>query len=187
MFDFTKAIERLVGHVVANCPEFAHVRPDRMIFAYMQTRSPGMHGTYASVQPLRFEGGALTTKRRGRTYEMPNVVVAGREILYVVYFALPRFMNLDFETKMITIFHELYHICPSFDGDIRRFKGKRFAHGYSRKRFNEAVGALAQKYLALPGAAEHTAFLRLSFKELEKEHGSVIGTKVRPPKPQPIP
>jgi predicted metallopeptidase len=158
-----------------------------MIFAYMQTRSPGAHGTYASVQPLRFEGGAVTTKRRGRTYEMPNVVVAGREILYIVYFALPRFMNLDFETKMITIFHELHHIGPKFNGDIRRLPGKKFAHGSSRTRFNEAVGALAQKYLALPGAADHTAFLRLNFKELEQRHGEVMGIKVRPPKPYPLP
>jgi predicted metallopeptidase len=117
---------------------------------------------------------------------MPEVVVDGSEILYILYFAMPRFMDLDFETKMTTVFHELYHINPKFNGDIRRFRGKYFAHGHSRKVFNDRVSAMAHEYLEMPGASENAEFLRHTFKELEAEHGRVVGTKVRPPKPRPV-
>ena len=216
MLDFTQAIERLVRHIAANCAELGHVQPDRVVIAHIRTRSPGAHGVYASVLPLRFEGGESTTKRRGRTYAMPRlfrskhgVVSAmaacsssdlplpqageGRgegdepaEMLYIVYFALPRFANLDFDAKLTTTFHELYHISPEFNGDIRRFPGKNYAHGHSRKRYNERVQRLAEAYVAAPGADEHAAFLRLNFDELTAQHGRVIGTRIRPPRPQPI-
>lgn len=177
-------MEDLVRHVTANCPELAHVQTDRIMISYFQTRSPGAHGVYASVQPLRFADGSRTTRRRGRTYAMPEITHEGNEIMYIVYFALPRFANLSFEEKLTTVFHELYHISPEFNGDIRRFTGKYYAHGKSRKRFNECVQTLADRYMTLPGAEEHVAFLRKSFDELRKEHGSVIGNRIRPPRPR---
>jgi hypothetical protein len=36
-------------------------------------------------------------------------------------------------------FHELYHVSPAFDGDIRRF-GKNDAHGSSTKQYNALRG-----------------------------------------------
>jgi predicted metallopeptidase len=184
VFDFTNAMESLVRHVTANCPELAHVQTDRILISYFQTRSPGAHGVYASVQPLRFEEGSRTKKRRGRTYAMPEIKHEGKEIMYIVYFALPRFANLSFEEKLTTVFHELYHIGPEFNGDIRRFTGKYYAHGKSRKRFNELVRKLADAYMTAPGAEEHIDFLRKSFDELRSEHGTVIGNRVRPPRPK---
>lgn len=184
MFDYTEAMERLVRHIVSSCPEFVHIRTDNLVVAHIRTRSPGAHGVYASLLPLRFEGGSLTTTRRRRTYSMPEVIHDGREMLYIAYFALPRFSDLDFETKLTTVFHELYHISPEFNGDIRRFPGKYYAHGKSRKRYNELMRKLALDYLKRHGAEEHTAFLRLSFDELSKQHGGVVGTKIRPPRPK---
>ena len=186
MFDYTDAMDSLIRHITANCPALAHIQPDRIVISYIRTRSPGAHGIYASVQPLTFEGGSPTTKRRGRVYEMPKVVHEGKEILYVVYFALPRFANLSFDDKLTTIFHELYHIGPKFDGDIRRFRGKYFAHGKSRKQFNEPVRKLADAYMRVPGAEEHIEFVRMSFDELQARFGAVTGTRVRPPKPKPV-
>ena len=43
MFDFSNAIERLICHIRASCPDFAHVELDRVIIACMQARSPGAH------------------------------------------------------------------------------------------------------------------------------------------------
>ena len=184
MFDFSDAMERLICHIRASCPEFAHVELDRMIIACMQARSPGAHGVFASVQPMKFEGGSETMLRRGRTYAMPEVIHKGKQILYIVYFALPRFMDMKFEAKLATVFHELYHISPRFNGDIRRFRGKYYAHGKSKKAYNELVGAMAKQYLAMPGAIEHTEFLRSDFKRLSKQHGGVGGTKVRSVRPR---
>ena len=186
MFDFSDAMERLICHIRATCPEFAHVDLDRMVVACMQARSPGAHGVFASVQPLKFEGGSETTVRRGRTYAMPEMTQEGRQILYIIYFALPRFMNMKFEAKLATVFHELYHISPQFNGDIRRFKGKYYAHGKSRKAYNELVGKMAREYLAMPGADEHTEFLRSNFKTLDKQSGGVTGLRIRSPRPRVI-
>lgn len=184
MFDYTEAIECLIRHIIAHCPEFAHVDMDRVVVASIQTKSPGPHGVYASVQPLRFKGGATTMKRRGRTYAMPEVRVDDREMRYIMYFALPRFAELDFEAKMTTVFHELYHIGPKFDGDIRRFPGKNYAHGHSRKKFNALVQCFVDEYLGLPESELPTAFLRMSFKELQARYGGVEGRRVRPPRPK---
>ena len=186
MFDFTKAIEQLVWHIVGNCPDFAHIETERIAVSYIRTRLSVAHGVYASVQPLRFEGGATSIKRGRRTYAMPQVLHEGKEMLYIVSFALPRFMNLSFQDKIVTIFHELYHISPEFNGDIRRFPGRKYAHGYSRKRYNEHVKSLAESYLLIPGSEESTAFLHQTFNQLEAEHGGIIGTKARSPKPKVI-
>lgn len=186
MFDFSDAMERLICHIRASCPEFAHVDLDRMVVACMQARSPGAHGIFASVQPMRFEGGSETTVRRGRTYAMPEMTHKGRRILYIVYFALPRFMNMKFDAKLATVFHELYHISPKFNGDIRRFTGKYYAHGKSKKAYGELVGEMSREYLAMPGALDHAEFLKSNFKALDKQFGGVNGLRVRSPRPRVI-
>lgn len=183
MFDFTIAMERLIKHIVQNCEEFSTIKVDQMMVCFSQARSSAQHGVYASVHPLRFEGGSMTKLVRGRTYSMRKITKDGHDILYVVDFILPRFANLDFETKVTTVFHELYHISPSFDGDIRRFPGKNFAHGHSRKRYNEIVQVFADQYMALPGSEECLAFLRQSFQELVDTHDRVVGRSIRLPRP----
>lgn len=184
MFDYTEAVECLIRHIIAHCSEFAHVDMDRVVVASIRTKSPGPHGIYASVQPLRFKDGARTVKRRGRTYAMPEIRVGDREILYVMYYALPRFADLDFATKMTTVFHELYHISPAFDGDIRRFPGRNYAHGHSRKKYNALVQRFVDEYLAVPESDLPTAFLRMDFRELQARYGGVEVRKIKPPRPQ---
>ena len=185
MFDYTEAMECLLRHIVAHCPDFAHVDMDRVVVASMRTRSPGARGVYASVMPLRFKDGATTMKRRGRTYSMPEIHVGGAEMLYLVYFALPRFADLDFRTKITTVFHELYHIGPEFDGDIRRFPGRNYAHGHSRRKYNEMMQKLADEYLSLPESELPTSFLKMTFKELESRYDGICGRRVRSPRPKP--
>lgn len=184
MFDYTEAMECLIRHIIAHCPEFAHVDMDRVVVASIRTRTPGAHGIYASVQPLRFKDGARTIKRRGRTYSMPEIRVGEVEMMYIVYFALPRFADLDFATKMTTVFHELYHIGPKFDGDIRRFPGRNYAHGHSRKKFNALVQGFVDEYQSRPESELPTSFLRMSFKELQTRYGGVEAQRVKPPRPQ---
>ncbi|MHB0913397.1 MAG: putative metallopeptidase [Armatimonadota bacterium] len=183
-FDYTSALTHLVEHIAASHPAFAHVRPDELAVACIRARTSGVHGLYASCRPLRFAGGSKTTLHRGRTYEMPPVVRNGRELLYILYFVLPRFTDLSFELKLVTVFHELYHIGPTFDGDIRRFRGKNYAHGHSRKKFNEKMSEFAEEYLALPGAEEASEFLRRSFRDLERKHGEITATRIRAPRPR---
>ena len=64
----------------------------------------------------RLRDGRLSRRRRGVTFQIQRYFVDGREILYLVTFCLPRFLDLTFDEKFVTIFHELFHIGPSFNG-----------------------------------------------------------------------
>ena len=68
---------------------------------------------------------------------------------------MPVFFNLSFKDKLTTIFHELYHISPRFDGDLRLFKGKAYKHGPSMEKYDKYMEYLVDKYLArTPESAE---------------------------------
>src|SRR4029077_7666201 len=120
-FDFTSRMRLLCGDMIARTPELAHVDFSRLALTFSQARKGVSWGMYASLTPLRFAGGSRTTVRRGRQYQVQRVVDgSGQEMLYLLSFYLPRFMNLVFREKLVTVFHELWHIGPQFDGDLRR-------------------------------------------------------------------
>ena len=163
-----------------------HLDLSRILFGVTQARNGHAHGLQARVTPLRFSGGALTRRRRGVTYQVQRYFVNRHEVLYLVTFCLPRFLDLDFDEKLITLFHELYHISPEFDGDLRRHGGRYSIHSHSQRRYDEHMAHLARMYLASGADPQLHAFLRLNFSELESRHGSVIGVVVPRPKIVPV-
>jgi predicted metallopeptidase len=183
VFNYTDALTRLVEHAAGTIPEFAHLEPDRMLVACARARIDSSHGVFAKVVPLRFEGGAPTTRRGSRLYQMPSLRFEGREILYLVYFFLPRYQNLPYRRKLVTFFHELYHVSPSFDGDIRRFPGRNFAHGSSRRKYDERMEKFVDAYLCMHGSTELTGFLQPDYAGLRQEYGRLLGRKVPVPRP----
>jgi hypothetical protein len=139
------------------------------------------------MTPMRFEEGSLTTRRRGRNYTVQRLYDAsGRELLYILSIYLPRFQNHSLQEKIATIIHELWHISPQFDGDLRRFSGRCFAHGGSQKEYDRQVDEIAAHWWNSAPPPSVYEFLRLSFRDLEKQHGRVYGTKIRQPKLVPI-
>ena len=108
------------------------------------------HGIYASLTPLRFPGGTEQKVVRGISWQLEKLRDdVGREYLYLLSFYLPRFQNLCFEEKLTTVFHELWHIAPEFNGDVRRHAGRCYAHGTSQRKYDAHVARLAQDWLAL--------------------------------------
>jgi hypothetical protein len=157
-----------------------------MLFGVTQARNSRMHGLQARVTPLRFPRGELTRQRRGVTFQVQRYFLGATEFLYLVTFCLPRFLNQDFDDKFVTLFHELYHISPAFDGDLRRHEGRYAVHSHSQRCYDARMATLAREYLAArPDPALH-AFLRLSFTQLVHRHGSVVGIAVPRPKMVPI-
>src|SRR5262245_21002412 len=139
-FDFTLHIRRLCDDMVARLPELAHIEMSRVAVCFCQARKAVPHGMYASLTPLPFAGGAMTMQRRGRTYSIQSVCDAsGQELLYILSLYLPRFQNLDFREKLITVLHELWHISPDFSGDIRRHEGRYHAHTHSQCEYDEQM------------------------------------------------
>jgi predicted metallopeptidase len=181
-FDFTAAMHALCADVVRRSPPFAHIDLSRVVFSVIRARNVRGHGLQARVTPLRFRGGALATLHRGAAYQVQRVVVDGREILYLVTFCLPRFLNRHFRDKLVTVFHELYHISPAFDGDLRRHPGRCAAHTGSQKKYDAHMDRLVGAYLKAGADPARHAFLRLSFAQLCRRHGAVVGLHLPRPK-----
>ena len=186
-FDFTAAMRRLCRDMVARLAELSHIRLERVAISLCQARQNGSHGLYASLTPLKFEAGADQQVLEGRRYGVQRLCdQQGRELLYILSFFLPRFQNTSLEEKLSTVLHELWHISPEFDGDLRRHAGRCYAHGPSQREYDAQMERLAQRWLALDPPGHLYEFLTLDFSELVAEHGQVIGTRWPTPKLLPL-
>ncbi len=169
--------------MVARLPELSHVDLGRVAISLCQTRRNVSHGLYAALTPLRFEAGARQKTLDGRRYGVEPVCDAsGREYLYILSFYLPRFLNTSLEEKLSTVLHELWHISPEFDGDLRRHDGRCFAHGPSQRDYDAQMDQLAQRWLALDPPAYLYEYLAEDFENLVAEHGAVVGAHWPTPK-----
>jgi predicted metallopeptidase len=185
-FDFTQAIHRLCDDITCRLDEFLHIDMSRVAVTFAQARRRVLHGLQAKLTPMRFEGGALTSRRRGRTWTVQRLYQHDCEMLYILTFYLPRFLDQSFKEKMITILHELYHISPRFDGDIRRMHGRYHVHSHSQREYDLQMEILAQQYLAMNPPAELHDFLNHSFRTLHRHYGGVVGLQVPVPKLIPV-
>ena len=184
--NLTRELEELIADITSRVAEFRHIDPTRVLICVSSTRGGGIHGTYAKIHPLRFEGGLSSIEvrrgRRIRVCSLPEVIFGGKEMLYIIYFLVPRFFNLTLREKLVTVFHELFHISPLFDGDIRRFPGRNYAHGGSRKRYNTVMAGLVESYLCKMENTELVAFLDGDMETLRARHGVIVGRRFPAPK-----
>lgn len=184
--NLTRALEELIADITSRVVEFRHIDPARVLICVSSTRGGGIHGTYAKIHPLRFEGGLSSIEvkrgRRTRVCTLPEVTLGGKEMLYIIYFLVPRFFNLTLREKLVTVFHELFHISPLFDGDIRRFPGRNYAHGGSRKRYNAIMADMVDVYLRQMEAQALIGFLDGDMETLRARHGVIVGRRFPAPK-----
>ncbi|GAW67899.1 hypothetical protein GPEL0_01f3985 [Geoanaerobacter pelophilus] len=159
--------------------------PDRLLVCVSTGRTT-RGGSLAKIHPLRFAGGERSVKaRRGRRSvlcTMPTIKHQGEEMLYVIYFLVPRFLELPQREKLITIFHELYHISPACDGDIRRFPGRNYAHGSSTKSYNLLMGKLVDAYLEMIPEHSSLDFLEGDLASLRSRHKAIVGRRLQAPR-----
>ncbi len=185
-FDFTHAMTRLCTDVCERIEVFQHICMEQVAVTFAQARTPGIYGVQAKLTPLRFENGALTKKMRGRTWTVQRVFLGRHEMLYLLTFYLPRFQDNTFREKMITVLHELYHISPHFDGDIRRFEGRYHAHSSSQKEYDRLMDRYVDEYLQLAPPKDLFDFLEPNFKGLVNRHGRIVGRRLPQPKLIPV-
>lgn len=182
-FDFTGHVRRLCDEIVARLPELSHVDMRRVAVRFCQVRAAGHHGVHASLTPLRFAGGATTTVRRGRRWTVQRLVHPdGTEMLYLLSFYLPRFQDRPLLDKLATVVHELWHIGPAFDGDLRRHEGRCYAHGPREAEYHRQMEQLARRWLETKPPDDCYEFLRHDFQGLRRQHGAIYGTRIRTPR-----
>lgn len=186
-FDFSRQMWELCHDATQRLPELQHIRMTQVAVTFCQTRKRVMHGLQAKLTPLRFQDGRLVENRGGRQWTVQRLFdPAGVEMLYILSFYLPRFMDQTPKEKLTTIFHELWHISPRFDGDLRRFPGRCYAHSARQRDFDALASDMAQKWLDKSPPEALFRFLWLSFQQLQQSHGRIYGLKVRTPKIIPV-
>ncbi|MCI0685166.1 MAG: hypothetical protein L0Y71_23965 [Gemmataceae bacterium] len=186
-FDFCRHMRELLEDIVARTPEFKGLDVARILVSATQARNGRRHGLQARVTPLRFQYGQITRQRQCATYQVQRYFLDDHEFLYVLTFCLPRFLDQEFDDKLITLFHELHHIDPDFNGDLRRHAGRCQLHSTSRRQYDRHMAELARAYLMCKPDARLHAFLRLNFSQLRQRHGAVTAIAVPRPKIIPVP
>ena len=174
MFNYTDALSVVCRDICAKTPIFQRYNLDYVGFACGKTLNAEPYGKFASLTPLRFEDGALATYRRGAFYKAPDVVDAnGKKLLYILTVFIPRFIALPLSDKIQTLTHELYHIAPEFNGDVRRFGGKNYAHGSSCKKYDAIVAKYADAWLKQDPDPRIWGFLQNDPDELTRRFGKI--------------
>ena len=178
-FDFTGNMTTLVDDIVKTHPFFKHIRINEILVAISPSNG-NRNGVVAKLRPMLFEGGSRTKLVRGVEFEAPEVIINSEKILYIVYFHLPRFLNHgNHKTKLSTVLHELHHISPLFNGDIRRYTGKNYAHGNSRKDFDDLISIYTDEYIQSTSNPELSSFLKYKYSELKRKYGAICGDMIR--------
>lgn len=187
-FDFTLHMRRLCRSFVADLTELAHVDLDRVAICFSRARKRVSYGIWASLTPLRFAGGSLTTQRGRQSWTIQRLYGdAGQEMLYILRFYLPRFFDQPLDEKLNTVIHELWHIGPAFDGDLRRHDGRCYAHGASQKQYDAQIEWLLRKWLDRRPDPSLYDFLSGTMEDLIDRHGGLHGHRVARPRLIPLP
>jgi Putative phage metallopeptidase len=184
--NLTALLMRVIEDITQRSPTFAHIRPAELLVTFTPARNRRQYGLLARVTPMRFQHGVSTRRRGGVVYQIQRFLVDGREMLYLVTFCLPRFLEQSFEQKLVTIFHELYHISPNFDGDLRRHAGRYEIHTHSKKAYDAEMLKLVREYLADHPQLDKLAFLNRKSTELRRAPLNLTGVVVPRPKMVPI-
>jgi hypothetical protein len=185
-FNFSEGMLRLCEDITARCPVLQHIRMPQVLVTFTPSRNRSRYGLQARVTPLRFRHGALQRRQGATEYQIQRFFVDNREILYILTFCLPRFLDQPFHEKLITVFHELYHMSPQFDGDLRRHPGRCTLHSHSKDHYDQHMSALVESYLAHHDQPDVYEFLHGGYRELWNRYGGIAGVIVPRPKLLPV-
>ncbi|HDP80611.1 MAG TPA: hypothetical protein ENN21_07200 [Spirochaetes bacterium] len=180
--DLTDVLTALAQEIVLRCPSFSHCDLSKITLCLGSNRS-GRGAIYGKLVPLRFRGGAASLGYRGKTYTMPVVMRNGVEQRYIIYFYYPRFFDLSPLEKLRVLFHELYHISPDFNGDIRRMAPVKASHGGSRKGFDRNFQEELALFHAHISSTPYMKFLAMDAAALHRAFKKVTGTRMKTPRP----
>jgi hypothetical protein len=208
MINYTERLALLMRDIVRRVPQLSFIdMADVLVFA--RTGRSNAEGAFATCHCLTLPASEpgyyfwrdRATRRITRRSEWfvtksPVVRVGGREIKYMISFALPRFCDQSLDrsrkeryypgadrwmAKLDTVIHELYHIDPQLSGIRRIERGDgTYSANCHGQRFFEEVAEMVHTYLASDPPAAMYDFLREDFRRLEARYGGVVGATFRP-------
>ncbi len=181
--DLSLELTGIIKEIVTRCTTLAHIDVNRVLVCVGSNRSGRNGGLYGKLIPLRFKDGSSVLQYRGRLYAIPEISNNGHPCLYIIYFYMPRFFDLPWEEKLRVIFHELYHINPCFDGDIRRMGAVKKAHGHSKKHFDSLYDPEMRLFIPYIRETAHIDFLSMNSRDLYARYSRVTAIKMKHPKP----
>jgi len=176
----------LLHDIITATPLFSHIDMNRVLVFSAYNRKTTGGGIFAKVVPMRFENGLPVKKFKSYWYVYPKIMNNDFEILYIVYFYIPRYFDLPAYEKLNVAFHELYHISPQFNGDVRRMGKYKFSHGHSKKHFNNQFENEVLHYYNKIKNTPLNTLLDLNFAQLAEQFETIYASTMKVPRPQKI-
>ena len=136
--DFSAALSLILRDIEARVPEFQHLKAERILVTSGQARKKSR----ATTRPFSFAETKTRRSETGRLYK-PIVVVNGKRTRYEITLRPLFFMRSTPRQRLKTLFHELYHISPAFDGTLA--EERRHDH-LPRPAFDAELGPLLRRY-----------------------------------------
>jgi hypothetical protein len=182
--DLTARMRQLCEHICATLDELKHIDMRRVALRVCQTRRRGPYGVQATMTPLRFRDGATSTMRRNRRWVIRPLPLdaEGKPCLYLFSLYAPRFLELPATEKLAVTIHELWHISPMFDGDLRRFPGRYHAHGSRCDKYHDEMRDMTRRWQAAQPATPLVDFLDGDFQGLRRRYGRIYGMRLPTPR-----
>lgn len=169
LINITDILTLIIHNMIKTTNEFKSFDINKILICCASNRKDFKGATYGKLLPLRFKDGSEIIKHNGRFYTIPKVKINNIEILYIIYFYIPKFINLSAKDKVNVMFHELYHINPEFNGDIRRMGKFKSAHGHSRKSFEEKYIEFADTFFTGIKETPYYNFLQMNSEDIQNQ------------------
>jgi predicted metallopeptidase len=184
--NLTDTLSLITHEMIIRTPEFRGYDINRMLICCASNRSDSRGGIYGKLVPLKFEGGSDIINFHGRTYTIPKIIHNNIEIRYLIYYYHPKFFDISAREKVNVMFHELYHISPDFNGDIRRMGKFKKAHGHSKKSIEEKYLVYAEEFYRYVKETPYHAFLEMSSRDLQNSFKKIKCRRMKTIKPVPV-
>ena len=182
--NLTDVLTLIIHDIIKSTDEFKSYDINKILVCCASNRRDSKGAIYGKLQPLRFKGGSEIIKHNERHYAVPKVVLNNIEMLYVLYLYFPKFFNLTARDKINVLFHELYHISPEFNGDIRRMSNFKYAHGHSKEFFEAQYIEYASEYFNKINETSFYNFLQMNLEDIKKQFKVIKYSRMKTIKPQ---
>ena len=181
--NLSDVLSLIIHDMIKATEEFRKFDMNRILVCCASNRRDGRGAIYGKLLPMRFKDGSSIIKHNDKYYTIPKLKVNDFEIFYIIYFYIPRFFDLSAKDKIKVMFHELYHISPDFNGDIRRMGKFKSAHGHSRKAFEEKYIEYAENFFKDIKDTPYCNFLAMNTEDLKKYFEKIKYRRIKQIKP----